>query len=326
MHRAAQHDQVAQIPRRYRLIGFISDYASARGIADALRAPEPLSEVVYSFLHVQPDGEVYPGAQDPAVQWLRARRTRVLAGVTNQAEAVYSSEAADAALLAADSRSRLSSLIVSTVSSSCLDGAHLDFGRINCEHWKAMAQLASHARAEFARLSPNYTLSATVPHNWSAASLDLESMAANVDLMILEGIERGAGDPQGPLTSLAWLKENVVSALQIVGPSKLATAIGVYGLDWAEGNEVAFITSDAAARTANETGSRIIRDTDNSAAKFEYRDSRGQLHTVWYEDFISFSAKIRLLESLGVTKIALWRLGAVPADILEAASGARAWE
>lgn len=322
---AIRPGQVLHIPRKYRLIGFISDYASTEGIADALRAPDPLNEVVYSFLHVQPDGDVHPGAQDPAVQLLRARRTRVLAGVTNQAEAFYSRESADAALLAADLRSRLSGLIVDAAQSNCLDGAHLDFQHITNEHWGAMAQLASETRSRFALLSPNYTLSVAIPHNWAAASLDLKRMAECVDLMIFEGMEKGARDPEGPPTRLAWLQRNVESALESVGPSKLAAAIGVYGLDWAEGGGVAYITSDAAARTASETGSRIIRDTDSAAAKFEYRDSRGEQHRVWYEDFISFSAKLKVLESLGVTKIALWRLGALPTEILEAASGAWVW-
>ena len=110
--------QVLHIPRKYRLIGFIADYASTEGIADALRAPEPFSEVVYSFLHVQPDGGLHPGAQDPAVQLIRARKTRVLAGVTNLTEARYLRESADAVLAAEDARSALADKIVEAASSS----------------------------------------------------------------------------------------------------------------------------------------------------------------------------------------------------------------
>jgi spore germination protein len=314
--------QVLHIPRKYRLIGFIADYASTDGIADALRAPEPFSEVVYSFLHIQPNGDLHLGAQDPAVQLIRARRTRVLAGVTNLSEAAYSPQSADAALLAEDTRSMLAGRIVEVASSNFLDGVHLDFQRISCAHWDALAILAREIRAGFASLSPNYTLSVTIPHDWAKRAFNLGCMAECVDLMMLEGLEKGSDDPEGPPTSLAWLRKNVESALEYVNRSKLAATIGVYGLDWGAGGEVAYITSDAAARAASETGAHIVRDADSAAAWFEYCDSCGEQHKVWYEDLVTLSAKIRALDSLGVRKIALWRLGAVPAAVLEAASGA----
>lgn len=317
--------QVLHIPRKYRLIGFIADYASNEGIADALRAPEPFSEVVYSFLHVQPDGDLHPGAQDPAVQLIRARRTRVLAGVTNLTEGRYLRQSADAALLAEDARSVLAGRIVEAASSGALDGVHLDFQNINSTHWDALAILVREIRARFACLSPNYTLSVTVPRDWTEGAFDLTYMAECVDLMMLEGLEKGAQDPEGPPTHPTWLQKNVESALEHVSRSKLAAIIGVYGLDWAAGGEVAYITSDAAARVASETGAHIARDADSAAAWFEYRDSRGEQHKVWYEDLVTFSAKIRLLDSLGIRKFSLWRLGGVPAAVLDAASQAWVW-
>jgi len=317
--------QVLHIPRKYRLIGFIADYASTEGIADALRAPEPFSEVVYSFLHVQPDGDLHPGAQDPGVQLIRARRTRVLAGVTNLTEARYSRQSADAALLAEDARSMLAGRIVEAASSSSLDGVHLDFQSIGSAHWDALAILAREVRARLALLSPNYTLSVAIPHDWAEGEFDLKHMAECVDLMMLEGLERGAQDPAGPPTHPTWLQRSVESALEHVSSAKLAATIGVYGLDWAANGDVAYITSDAAARVASETGARIVRDADSAAAWFEYPDSRGEQHRVWYEDLVTFSAKIRLLDSLGIRKIALWRLGAVPAAVLDAASQAWVW-
>jgi len=317
--------QVLHIPRKYRLIGFIADYASTEGIADALRAPEPFSEVVYSFLHVQPDGDLHPGAQDPAVQLIRARKTRVLAGVTNLTEARYLRESADAVLAAEDARFALADKIVEAASSSSLDGVHLDFQNISNTHWDLLAMLACSIRAKLASLSPNYTLSVTVPHDWAEGAFNLKHMAECVDLMMLEGLEKGAQDPEGPPTDLAWLHKNIESALEHVGRSKLAATIGVYGLDWAAPGEVAYVTSDAAARIASETGARVVRDADSAAAWFEYGDSRGEQHRVWYEDLVTFSAKIRALDSLGIRKIALWRLGAVPEAVLEAASQAWVW-
>ncbi len=149
--------QVLHIPRRHRLIGFIPDYAAAEGgIADALASPESFNEVIYTFLRVQSDGTVLAGgAVDRALQVLRARRTRVLAGVTNLTEAEYSSEAASAALMADDSRSHLAACIVDAVTTCCLDGGVcLDFQGIDPDHWDALRDLVCEVRSRFRGSAP----------------------------------------------------------------------------------------------------------------------------------------------------------------------------
>lgn len=311
--------QMLHIPRRHRLIGFIPDYAAAEGIADALASPEPFNEVIYTFLRVQSDGTVQAGAVDRALQVLRARRTRVLAGVTNLLESAYSAEAASAALMADDSRSHLAAAIVEAVTTCCLDGACLDFQKIGPDHWDALNNLACELRSRFSRLSPYYTIALVFPCDWLDTGLDLAQMSEYVDLMIMEGYEKGAGAIEGPPTTILWLEENAKAAVNRIGTSKLTVALGVYGLDWTEGANPAYLTAEAAERISRETNALIERSQDDGTPGFSYYDASGRVHRVWYEDFMSVAMKIDLLDRMGIRKIALWRLGTIPRNLLSSA-------
>ncbi|MEA4884079.1 MAG: glycosyl hydrolase family 18 protein [Clostridia bacterium] len=317
--------QVLHIPRSHRLIGFIPDYASSEGIADALKAPEPFNEVVYTFMRVQPDGSVQVGPVDSRIQVLRTRMTRVLVGLSNQSEAAYSRKAADSALLEGDSRSRLAASAVSVAVSNAFDGVHLDFQEIEAAHWDGAAELLCEIRARFSQLSPYYTTSVSIPSNWCEKPFDLKRTAECTDLMIMEGYEKGASHSEGPLAPLPWLKQTVSSAIAEVGPARLVVTLGIYGLDWSPKGDTAYITSEAAQQTATETSAQIDRDQTSGTPRFHYEDASGVTHQVWYEDLDSLSMKMQLLESLGVRKIAIWRLGSVPMEIIHAVCEARTW-
>ena len=317
--------QVLHIPRKHRLIGFVPDYAVAEGIADALASPEPFNEIIYTFIRIQPDGTMRAAALDRALQILRARHTRVLAGVTNQSDATYSREAVTATLLADDSRSHLAASIVEAVTTCCLDGVCIDFQQIDADHWAMLPKLACEMRSRFTRLSPYYTIAIVFPHDWRDHGLDLACMAQYADLMIMEGYEKGADSVEGPPTPVSWLEENVKAAIDKIGTGKLTVALGIYGLDWTDDEGAAYLRVEAAERISRETGALIERDQHDGTLGFVYHDASGRLHRVWYEDLMSLAVKLDTLSRLGINKIAIWRLGAIPYDSLSLVAQAGMW-
>lgn len=307
--------QILRIPRRHRLIGYIVPHASSAGIADVLSSPEPFDEVIYTAVTVEPDGSATAGPVDIALQLARARRTRAVVGVTNLCRGTYSVEAADNALLDDNARSRLASVAADCTISNHLDGVHLDFGAITAQHFDALADLACEIRARFTKLSPWYTLSIAAPSGWREGPYNLAHAAQCADTVMVEGFQRGASGTPGPPTDLAWLEQQATYTLEDVGPSRLCVLLGAYGLDWDESG-AGFLTVEAAAAIAANTGARIERDPAHGGPFFQYTDTTGKLHSVWYEDSASILLKLATLDSMGVRKVALWRLGAVPRDIL----------
>ena len=90
--------------------------------------------------------------------------------------------------------------------------------------------------------------------------------------------------------------------------------LGAYGLDWDESG-AGFLTVEAAAAIAANTGARIERDPAHGGPFFHTQTPLAS-STAWYEDSASILLKLATLDSMGVRKVALWRLGAVPRDIL----------
>lgn len=314
--------QILHIPRRHRLLGYVAPHAAAAGVADALSSPEPFDEIIYTSVTVAPDGSASAGPVDSAVQMVRARRTRVLASVTNLWQGAYSTQAADAALLDADTRSQLASVACDCAASNGLDGVHLEFGAITTEHFTAISELACEIREKLSRLNPWYTLSISAPSFWADEPFDLVSATKCANTVIIEGFQRGSRGPAGPPTSMEWLRRQAARAVERIDRSRLCIALGVYGLDWDESDESAFLSLEAAYETALETGARVDRDSTHGGPGFSYTDSTGRSHQVWYEDAASILMKIALLEAMGIQKIALWRLGVIPYDVLSVASQA----
>jgi spore germination protein len=314
--------QILHIPRRHRLIGYIVPHAAAAGIADALSAPEPFDEVIFTAVTVNPDGSATSGPVDVTLQLARARRTRALANVTNLHKGTYSTEAADNALLDGDARSRLASVATDCAVSNHLDGVHLEFGAINEKHLDAISELACEIRARFSRLSPWYTISISVPSGWREGPFDLARAAQCADMLVVEGFQRGSYGPPGPPTDLAWLEQQASYALEDVGRTKLCVALGAYGLDWGDYDRAGFLTVEGAQAIAANTGSNVQRDPAHGGPFFQYIDTIGRSHSVWYEDAASILLKLSLLDSLGVRRVGLWRLGNMCKEILSVVSQA----
>ncbi len=314
--------QILHIPRRHRLIGYIVPHAAAAGIADVLSVPEPFDELIFTAVTVSPDGSATAGPVDITLQLARARRTRALACVTNLYKGTYSAEAADAALLDGDARSRLASVATDCATSNHLDGVHLDFGAINARHFDALAELACEIRARFSRLSPWYTISISVPSGWREGPFDLARTTQCADMVVVEGFQRGSSGPAGPPTDLAWLEQQASYAVEDVGRAKLCVALGAYGLDWSDPDRADFLTIEGAEAIAANAGSELQRDPAHGGPFFHYTDTLGRPHSVWYEDSSSILLKLSLLESLGVRRIALWRLGTMSKEILSVVSQA----
>ncbi|MCR4425626.1 MAG: LysM peptidoglycan-binding domain-containing protein [Firmicutes bacterium] len=317
--------QVLHIPRRTRLIGIVPDYAAHEGLPEALSSPEAFSEIVYTFLRVRPDGSLLRGTVDPSVQTLRAYRTRVLAGVSNQSESVYSTGSLDHCLLDQNRRTVLASEVVDAVATNALDGVVLDFQALAPRHADAYTCLVREVATRLRRMSPYYTVAVYLPFGSLDGGFDVPSLGDCADLVMVEGFEKGSLHFEGPSTPLGWLRDTVARMMDILDRSKIVVALGAYGLDWGPRGPAVFLSCNEAEYLARGTGARVVRDAESGCQWFQYSDRSGQTHTVWFEDSSSLAAKIVLLEEFGIRKIAIWRLGTGPSDLLAVSARAGTW-
>lgn len=117
----------------------------------------------------------------------------------------------------------------------------------------------------------------------------------------------GASDP-GSIAPVAWVGDVTSYGLRSVPPDKLCIALHLGGFDWTKGAPGKSLDYDKAGALAAAYGKPIELDLESQSGHFTYSDGSSD-HDVWIETADGLKAKIDKVRSLGVTHIALWRLG-----------------
>ncbi|WP_353226443.1 glycosyltransferase [Novosphingobium sp.] len=166
-----------------------------------------------------------------------------------------------------------------------------------------------------ARLAPKHKLvSVTVPiddENWSPRAF--AEVSDKVVLMAYD--EHYMTGPPGPIASNNWFVSHVTDALKGVPASKVIMALGSYGYDWHDGAADP-MTIEEAWLAALDSSTRPTWDKTSGNAGFAYGDDTdanpatpGVRHDVWMIDAATSWNQLQVLRQLGVSSIALWRLG-----------------
>lgn len=95
--------------------------------------------------------------------------------------------------------------------------------------------------------------------------------------------------------------------------AKIQLGLSNYGYDWplpfVQGTTKAqSISNQRAIELAVQYGAVIQYDEEAQSPHFQYTDSTGILHQVWFEDARSLSAKLRLIAEYGFMGAGIWNV------------------
>lgn len=124
------------------------------------------------------------------------------------------------------------------------------------------------------------------------------------------------GYKYGPPMAVAPLepvRRVVEYALTEIPAEKISLGLANYGYDWPlpfeQGVTVArTIGNVEAVEIAKRKKTNIIFDWESKSPWFQYTDSRGVRHVVWFEDVRSWKYKLDLLREYGLTGVGIWQL------------------
>jgi len=144
-------------------------------------------------------------------------------------------------------------------------------------------------------------------HNYAT----LGNAANTVLLMTYEwGYTYGPPMAVSPLNQVRKVVEFGVSQIE---NSKIYMGIPNYGYDWKLPYEkgvtkATSIGNEQALKIASEFGVRIEFDSVSQSPYFEYSDSAGAEHIVWFEDVRSISAKFDIIDEFSLRGAGYWNL------------------
>ena len=115
------------------------------------------------------------------------------------------------------------------------------------------------------------------------------------------------GGQPGPIAADAWFADRVAKSLRGLPPGKAIVTIGNYGYDWHDGHADS-LTVEEAWLSAHDSGAAPVFDHATGNSGFSFLDD-GHRHDVWMLDAATSWNQLHALSRLGVTDVALWRLG-----------------
>ncbi|MGI5972094.1 MAG: LysM peptidoglycan-binding domain-containing protein [Oscillospiraceae bacterium] len=142
---------------------------------------------------------------------------------------------------------------------------------------------------------------------------DYPAIGALADKVILMTYEWGY--TYGPAMAVAPVNEvrRVLDYATSVMPSeKILMGMPNYGYDWTlpftRGSAARVVTNNGAILLASRVGATISFDNTSQAPFFNYYDSTGRRHEVWFDDPRSISARLALVAEYDLGGVSYWTL------------------
>lgn len=198
------------------------------------------------------------------------------------------------------------------------DGITIDIEDVNIEDSANLSLLfteigvALHRRGYFFSASVPARIRDYPPFNPFSDPFNYGVIGKAVDqfIVMLYNEHGWPGSGPGPVVSIGWMEKVLKYTITKMPKEKVIAAVSVFGFDFNLTTKInTYITYDAAVRLARRYNRQIIFDAPTKTPMFAYTDERGQRHEVWFENAASLRAKIQLAWNLGISGIALWRLG-----------------
>jgi spore germination protein YaaH/putative cell wall-binding protein len=151
--------------------------------------------------------------------------------------------------------------------------------------------------------------------SWAGA-YDYSQIANYSDeVVIMTYDEHYAGGAPGPVASAGWVQSVVNYAVKYIPKQKLLLGLAAYGYDWSSNGSAAKACSlNQIYSIAAKYGAQIKWDNTSDTSYFNYTDSSGIYHSVWFENSTSIAFKLDMVNNNNLAGVALWRIGLENSD------------
>jgi spore germination protein len=273
----------------------------------------------FSF-QIQRDGTLKEPPLDNFPAIAQANNAVLMMVVTNLEGGQFSSELGRIILTNEQIQNRLLDNIIATARRLNFKDIHFDMEFLPSELRenyntflrKAKTRLSSQGLLMSTALAPK--TSATQAGQWYEAH-DYRAHGQIADFVVLMTYEWGySGGPPQPVSPIGPVREVVEYALTEMPASKIMMGQNLYGYDWTlpyvpGGQYARAVSPQRAIQIAAQNNVPISYDNTAQAPYFNYTDTAGKQHRVWFEDARSIQAKFDLVKELGLRGVSYWKLG-----------------
>ncbi|MFO0692521.1 MAG: glycosyltransferase [Polyangiales bacterium] len=290
------------------VVGFTvaGDPAADRSLARHLRS---LDVVVPDWFRVAGPGcEVHEQVDAPTRTRLAGSDVLVLPRVANLVDGHWERETLKEMMSDDVARRCVVRKLVDRLVALDADGLNVDLEALSPDDSEAYLEFLVDLRTALHEEDLRLTVDVSI-HD---PAYDLEYVGNVADAVLVMAYDQHfPSSAPGPIASRTWFAEAVEEARVRIPADRLVVALGSYCYDWRPSSgqpAEALPFGDAMARAAAAGAHpELVREVENT--RFAYRDAGGQLHDVFCLDALSVANQGQHLASLGLGRVALWRLG-----------------
>ncbi|HYE11634.1 MAG TPA: glycoside hydrolase family 18 protein [Patescibacteria group bacterium] len=250
----------------------------------------------------------------------RVNNATLMMVVTNLEGGQFSAELGRVILTNVEVQNRLLNNIIATARQYNFRDIHFDMEflppelRENYNNFlrRAKARLSAEGLLMSTALAPK--TSSTQAGPWYEAH-DYKAHGEIADFVVLMTYEWGySGGPPMPVSPIGPVRKVIEYALTEMPASKIMMGQNLYGYDWtlpfvSGGQYARAVSPQRAIEIAAQNNVSINYDYAAQAPYFNYTDTQGKQHRVWFEDARSIQAKFNLVKELGLRGVSYWKLG-----------------
>lgn len=312
--------QIIDIPPSSKKFGTIevNGYAFPNIDMDVLKKTLPYLTYLSIFSYeVNADGSLNPIEDEALIKAAREGGVAPLMVITNlESGGGFSSDIARSILSSEETQETLINNVIKTLQEKNYYGLDIDFEYIYPEDKELYNNFL---RKVTSRLKPmGYTVTTALAPKTSADQQgvvyeghDYPVHGALTDHVVIMTYEWGY--TYGPPLAVAPINEveKVINyALTEMPSKKILMGVPNYGYDWTlpytQGTAAKTVTNTGAVDLARDTGAAIQYDQKSQAPYFNYYDSEGKQHVVWFEDARSIDAKSKLVNRKDLGGVSYW--------------------
>ncbi len=269
---------------------------------------------------IQRDGSLKAPSLNNFPQIARENGAALMMVVTNLEEGKFSNELGKIILTNEEVQNTLLDNIVATASEVGFSDVHFDMEFLPPENKEDYNKFLRKAKERLSR--EGFMMSTALAPKTSAQQVggwyeahDYKAHGEIADFVVLMTYEWGySGGPPMAVSPIGPVRKVVEYALTEMPANKIMLGQNLYGYDWTlpyvpGGQYARAVSPQQAIDIARVNNVPILYDYTAQAPHFNYTDTNGKQHEVWFEDARSIQAKFDLIKELGLRGISYWKLG-----------------
>ncbi|QQE81150.1 LysM peptidoglycan-binding domain-containing protein [Alicyclobacillus sp. SO9] len=266
--------------------------------------------------HVGRDGSLVPLNDTQLINLAKNQTVSPLLVISNWEGSMFSSDLAHVVLNSDSVQQRLIDSVLTVMKNKGHKGLNIDFEYVYPDDREVYNQFLQKVVTRFH--SEGYTVSTALAPKLSASQQGLLYTAHDYpvhgrlcDYVVLMSYEWGwIGGKARAVSPVDQIRKVLDYAVTAIPRRKILMGVSVYGYDWklpfVQGSRARTLTPLGAVQVAARNNVPIRYSTVSQAPHYDYKDSAGSTHQVWFEDPRSFRAKLDLVSSYRLRGISFW--------------------